>query len=254
MLKSTDAQYELKTDRRTEITILEQFQIDNRIGVSPLPPDKKCQRCYGQQKRKGNGAVTEPVLLLPFVEHELQAANAHRDQAQAHFVDGIRFCPLFHQVGRVLDHAVAEHQGKNADRQVDEEDPVPVEVVSDPPSQRRSDGRRSHDGHAVKSEGLSSLLHRKRICQDGLFAGGQPAAAQALQNAGQNQNWQGGSKAAKQRADGKQGHARHVETLAAKAGRKPAGDGQNDGARHQVAGQDPGSFLLAGAQRSCHMG
>ena len=54
--------------------------------------------------------------------------------------------------------------------------------------------------------------------------------------------------AAEQRADGEQGDAGHVEALASEAVGEPAGDGQNDGAGDQIAGEDPGGLFLAGAE------
>src|ERR1700753_1644769 len=52
-----------------------------------------------------------------------------------------------------------------------------------------------------------------------------------------------------ERTDREHGHAGHVEALAAKAICQPSGDGEHNGARDQIAGQDPGGFFLATTKR-----
>ena len=60
--------------------------------------------------------------------------------------------------------------------------------------------------------------------------------------------------AAEERADGEERDAGHVEALAAEAVGEPAGDGEDDGARDEIAGEDPGGFFLAGAERAGDVG
>ena len=50
------------------------------------------------------------------------------------------------------------------------------------------------------------------------------------------------------------GDAGHVEALAAHAVGEPAGDGQDDGARDEIAGEDPGGLFLAGAEGTGDVG
>ena len=130
---------------------------------------------------------------------------------------------------------------------------MPVEVVGNPAAERRADGRRDDDSHAVEGEGLAALFNREGVGEDGLLAGGESAAAEALENAGDDKQGKRLRQAAQQRADGEHRDAGHVEALAADAVGEPTGDGQNDGARDQVAGQHPGGFLLAGAERAGHV-
>ena len=63
-----------------------------------------------------------------------------------------------------------------------------------------------------------------------------------------------GRDAAEQGADGEHGDAGHVEALAAEAVGEPSGDGKDDGAGYEVAGEDPGGFVLAGAERAGDVG
>jgi hypothetical protein len=130
---------------------------------------------------------------------------------------------------------------------------VPVEVVGDPAAEGGADGGRHHYRHAVEREGLAAFFNGEGVGEDGLFAGGQAASAEALQYARHDQQRQRLRQAAQHGADGKHRHAGHVEALAPDAVGEPAGDGQDDGARHQVAGEDPGGFVLAGAEGAGHV-
>src|SRR6202020_2637602 len=103
--------------------------------------------------------------------------------------------------GRVFDHAVGEPQGEQADGDVDEEDPVPVEVVGDPAAEGGADGWGDDDGHAVDGEGLAAFFDGEGIGEDGLFAGGEASAACALQDAGNDQERQRVGDAAEERTD-----------------------------------------------------
>ena len=169
-----------------EVAILQQLQIHNRIRVPPFPPHKECQRDQGQHEGHGDVAIAKPVLFLTLIEDEFQAANADCHQAQPDSIDGVGFRSFLHQVRRILHHVVAEQQGNDADRQVDEEDPMPIEVVGDPAAQRRTDRGCGHHCHAIEGECLASLFHRKRVREDGLFAGSQSSTAKTLQDPGQN--------------------------------------------------------------------
>ncbi len=156
----------------------------------------------------------------------------------------------------VFDHAVGEIEREQADGDVDEEDPVPVEVVGDPAAEGGADGGSDDDGHAVDGEGLAALFDGEGVGEDGLFAGGEAAAAGALQDARDDEKWQSVSDAAEQGADGEQSDAGHVEALATEAVGEPAGDGQDDGAGDQIAGENPGGFFGARAEctRRCGAG
>ena len=73
--------------------------------------------------------------------------------------------------------------------------------------------------------------------------GARPPPPSALQDARDDQQRQRVRNAAEQGADGEQRDAGHVEALAAEAVGEPAGDGQDDGAGDEVAGEDPGGFF-----------
>ncbi len=151
----------------------------------PLPPSEDYE---GDGSKDGEGAdhrIAEPVFLLAFIEGELEAAYAEGYKAETEEVD-FEMLGLFHaefEMRWVFDHTVAEIERDEADGDVDEEDPVPVEVVRDPPTESGADCGRDDDGHAVNGEGLTTFFDGEGVGEDGLLAGGEAATARALQDA-----------------------------------------------------------------------
>ena len=92
---------------------------------------------------------------------------------------------------RLVHQPVHQEERENAERYVDEKDPVPGIIVGDPAADGRADGWRHDHGDAVDGEGLRTLPRREGVGQHGLFAGRHAAAAQALQN---TENDQGASR------------------------------------------------------------
>src|SRR5476651_2529975 len=80
-------------------------------------------------------AGTEPAYLLAAVEHELQRADADPQSDETGPVEA----QMRLQFGLVHEGQQAEH-GDDADRQVDQEDPMPGVIVGQP----GADGR-AHD-------------------------------------------------------------------------------------------------------------
>ena len=250
------AEDELEEDGGAEVTIFEELQVDDGVGMVPLPPGEDDECDGGEDGEGADHGVAEPVLFLALVEGEFETANAQGYEAQAHEVDLEVLCLLHAQleVGWVFDDAVAEVERDEADGDVDEEDPVPVEVVGDPAAEGGADGGSDDDGHAVDGEGLATLFDGESVGQDGLLAGGEAAAACALQDARDDEKRKRICNAAEERTDGEERDAGHVEALAAEAVGEPAGDGQDDGAGDEIAGEDPGGFFGAGAERAGDVG
>ena len=72
----------------------------------------------------------------------------------------------------------------DADGNVDEENPAPAPVIGDPSAERRADGRRGDDRHAVEREGGGAFRGGKRVDEDCLLDRREAAAADSLQACG----------------------------------------------------------------------
>ena len=75
-------------------------------------------------------------------------------------------------------------EGEDADRQVDEEHPAPVEAVGQPAAQRRPDDRPDHDAGAPDGHRLAVALLRVDVEQEGLRQRHDRRAEHALQQRG----------------------------------------------------------------------
>ena len=136
---------------------------------------------YHRQDRQRNDEVrAEPVVFLSLVEHDLQAADADRQQSDSPVVDA-GFLPP--QIGRIEDENLRQDHRDHADRNVDVEDPAPTVVVGEPAAGHRTQHGRDHDAQRPERHRLSALLRRKRLQQDGLRERLQSAAACALNDA-----------------------------------------------------------------------
>ncbi len=207
--------------------------------------------------KNDNNRRTEPVVLLPLVQNELQRPEPRRQQSEAKVVQlqplPRRLCHLALDVRRILHQSVRQVKTQQRHRHVDEEDPSPVVVIRDPPAQRRPDRRRAHHRQPVQGKCLPPLLRRKRIRQNRLFRRRQPASAGSLNHPEEHQPAQRRRQPAQHGADPEQHHADHVELLAPDEGRQIRRGRQNNRIRHQVAGQHPGRLVVARAQRPGNM-
>ena len=201
----------------------------------------------------------EPVVDLAAVEEDFESCGAKADECDADPVDaklavdanGFAFLG---EGGWVVDEAVGEEEREDADGDVDEEDPTPVVVIGDPAAKDGPDGGGGDDGYRVEGEGGGAFSRREGVYEDGLFDGGEAAAADALQDAREKHNAQGGGDSAEEGCDGEERHAGHVVGLAAEDAGEPGGHGQNDGVGDEVGGKDPGDFVVGAAETAGDVG
>src|SRR5208337_1493571 len=231
------------------VAIFEEMQLDDGILLAKLPKD-----CADQADSRKHGAPDDevrfkPVVALPFIENDLEEAEADAEESQADVVNldaqAIAFPGDMRRIG---DERGGHKDGEDSDGNVDEEDPAPGVVVCDPAAQSGSDDGRSDDAHAIDGHGHALLFARKALDEDGLGDGLQAAAARSLQDAEEHQQGQAGGKAAEQRADDENEHTTHVEAFAAKEPREPSSQRKNDGVGNQVGGEHPGALVNAGGE------
>jgi hypothetical protein len=136
----------------------EKLEIDERTFLAPLPDAEGDHAEDKEEGEEADEARGEPVVLLAFVEHDLQAAHGYCEKREADIIHiaqarGVCFDPR-----RIFDEACNQKKGHYADRNVDEEDPAPGKVVGDPAAQCWTDGWREHGDKAVEGEGLAALV------------------------------------------------------------------------------------------------
>src|SRR3954464_14616312 len=112
----------------------------------------------------------EPVFALSLIKNNLQCSQTQRDQAEADVIDpGFgKLLPL--QVRRVLDETRSQHERKYSDRNVQQKNPPPGEVIGDPSTERRPDGGGEHYGKAIDRKSHATFSGRKCVSQDCLLA------------------------------------------------------------------------------------
>jgi len=183
------AEDELQEDGGAEVAVFEEFEVDDGVGVVPLPEDECDEEDSGDPCDGDDHGGAEPVFFLAFIEEELEATDAAGDEGETGEVDlgAAGFDDALFEVWWVFDHAGAEPHGKESDGEIDEEDPMPVEVVGDPAAEGGADGGGDDDGHAVDGEGLATLFNGEGVGEDGLLGGSEAAAAGALQDAGDDE-------------------------------------------------------------------
>ncbi len=87
-------------------------------------------------------------------------------------------------------------------------------------------------------------------CERGL----EGSAACALDDACKEHDAEGRGGPAGEAGGGEDGNAGHQETLAAEAEREPVAGGKDDGVSDQVAGENPGGFVVGGRERAGDVG
>ncbi len=80
------------------------------------------------------------------------------------------------------------------------------------------------------------------------------ATACALNDAGQQQDGQGGSGSAGEAGDGEDDDAGKEKALAAEFEGEPVAGGEDDGIGDEVAGEDPGGFVVRGGEGAGDVG
>src|SRR5580704_4716948 len=175
-----------------EVAFAQQCQLDHRIVMAPFPPNRD-RNSHKSNSQKGRDEMTfQPVVALTPVQHHLEKGKSDRDQADSHVVNPKTAAtpslfPFFGKFDRIMDQPARQQQRQQSDRNIDEEDPSPREVVGDPSAQRRPDSWGGYNRHAVKRESPADLLLGKGVDQNRLLDGRQAAAANSLEYAEKNQ-------------------------------------------------------------------
>ena len=191
----------------------------------------------------------EPADLLAAVEQQLQRADADREREEPEPVEAQMLVAL----GLLHEQHHADH-GDDADRQVDQEHPVPGVIVGEPGAQRRAHDRAEHHADAPDRHRLAALLERIGVEQARLRQRHQRGARHALQQAEQHHLLDVLRQRAQERGDGEAGDADDEQLLAPEAVGHPADRRGHDGGGDDVGGEHPVDLVERGRQRALHIG
>ena len=222
--------------------------------VKPFPNHERNKSGGRKDCKSENETRAEPVVLLPFIEHHLQGADAEREQGDSDVVNfQSRAREALYPRG-IFDEAKDQEQRQNADRQIDEENPAPGVVIRDPSAEGRSDRRRDDCGDAVEREGQTALFGRESVRQDCLGHGLKPATADPLQNPKEDDGSEAWRDPTQKGAQSENYQTDHEKPFAAECSGKPSADGQHDGIRHEIGSEHPGALIVARAETAGHVG
>ena len=227
-----------------EVANLEQAQIDHRMLVGQLPDQEEGEAHHGRDRQAHDQAGMEPVVLLAQVQHHLHRRDPDHQQRQSQLVNG-----------QLVDDAFAfavdrprRQRRDDADRDVDVEDPRPVDVVGDPAAQQRTHHRRDQGGDCPHRHRQPGQRFRIAGQQQRLRERDHRPGDEALQRAERNQRRHVRRQAAQQRRHHEQDHAADEQPDLAEALRQPAGQRHGDRVGDREAGDHPGALVRADAQ------
>jgi hypothetical protein len=86
----------------------QQSKFDDRIVLTPLPPDRDSDRDDRDNEKTRDELATEPVVTLAAIEHDFEACETNRDERDTDTVDpqlaaAPRLTAFLGELRRVLD-------------------------------------------------------------------------------------------------------------------------------------------------------
>src|ERR1700733_8187149 len=154
------------------------MQIHHRILDGKLANNQADERKDGDHHAPHDEWRPEPVVSLALIQHDLQETQSQSQQPEADEIDLPALLRRYtRHARRFMDQHRDQQQRNHADRHVQQENPSPRIIVSDPSAERGPDRRRYHHAHAVNRHGHALLFARKAIDQDGLRHRLHPPAA-----------------------------------------------------------------------------
>ena len=136
----------------------------------------------------------------------------------------------------------------DADRQVDQEDPVPRGAVDQGATDDRAEDRAEQHRDAEHGHHATDALRAGGAGQDRHAERHQHAAAEALQDPVEDEHLERGRGRAEHGAGGEEQHGEEVEALGAEAVGGPAGQRDDAGQGQRVAGHRPGDLGRGGVE------
>ena len=232
-----------------EIPVLEHRKLDERF-VGRERMREEIIKAGDRDDDLGDDFVGfQPAELLAAVERDLHRADADRERCESEPVEA----QIAVSFGLVHEDHQAEH-GEDAERQVDEEHPMPGIGLGEPGAQRRPHDRAHHHAHAPDRHRLGALVQRIGVQHHRLRQRHQRRAEHALQQAKQHHLVDVLRQPAQHRGDGKAARAQDEDALAAEAVGDPAHRRGHDRRGDDVGGQHPVDLVLRRRKAALHVG
>ena len=119
------------------------------------PKTNDCKHCQDEDE-----VGREPVLLLTFIEHDLQGSHADDEQPNSPIVDTGAF-PA--EIWRIEDEGLRKKNSEHADGDIDIEDPTPAVIIGKPAAQDGAQHGRDYNSQSPKCHCLSPFFCGKRF-------------------------------------------------------------------------------------------
>ena len=207
----------------------------------------RLDREEGQQQRRragqrGDDRRAPPALRVAADQAEDQQEEAAREGRQPRQVDPLRVLG-----GDVGEAQLGQHDGDDPDRDVDEEDPFPAEVLGDQAADQRADRDGAADRRSPDAERGGAVAAVELLPEQGERGGEHRRAADPLQPARQVEQGRVAGDAAEEGGEGEEAEPEREDAAAAQAVAERAG-GEQEGGEHQRVGVD--DPLQAGEARA----
>ncbi len=217
--------------RAGEVRVAEQPEGQHRLLHAMLDHDERGEQDHGGGERGHDRRAPPPLLVAAQQrEHEQEQAGAQGDLTRDVDAAGARITRLAHV------HAGDPDAG-DAERDVHEEDPLPVQAAGERATDERADGERCADRRAVGGQCTGALLRaREGVGEDREGDGEHDRGADALHGAGCDERVDAGRRGARRGGEGEQRQARGEEPSTTEAvGQGAEGeDGRGEGERVRV--------------------
>ena len=138
----------------------EEPEREHRRALVPLEQDERDER---DARRRGTrrGCASTPAVRVRLDEPVREREEADRGRRETGQVE-----PLVRLVARLVDEQEAGGDGQDADGDVDEEDPAPVDVLGQQPADERADRERERRDAGPDADRGAALAGRERRRDD----------------------------------------------------------------------------------------
>ena len=227
------------------------MQVEKRRFRRQLDPDEQYERdCCDDRQAQDEGRA-EPVVLVAFLQHRLQAGEPDRHGGDSGPVAGLQE----RQVHRLVVEREPQHDHhQDAGHEIDVEDILPAPVLGEIAADRRTDGRREgrRDGEQRQADRLPVLGQERD--DDGEGHRDQHAAGEALDGSQHDHLAEVAGKRAGDREDEEQHRIDDQVAAHGEDARQPAGQRDDDDLGDEVGGGDPAAVVKACADRALDVG